>query len=304
MEKEQLQTLINWAEQQGIPYLANAPMREYTTFRVGGPADLLISPKSAEQIRAVLQMCRQEGAPVTLLGNGSNVLVRDGGIRGVVLRLGSEFSQIQIEGNMVVAQAGAKLAAVVNTALGAGLVGMEFAGGIPGSVGGGIYMNAGAYGGELSQVLHSALVLTADLEIVQMPREALALSYRHSALMENGALALEGRFCLEPGDTAAAREYLRELGARRREKQPLDLPSAGSTFKRPAGHYAGALIEAAGLKGFCIGGAQVSEKHAGFVVNRGGSAADILALIRHVQECVLAQSGIWLEPEVLILGED
>ena len=295
---------MEWMNRQGIPYLADAPMRDYTTFRAGGPADLLISPKSAEQIRAVLQMCRQLEVPVTLLGNGSNVLVRDGGIRGAVLRLGSEFSQIQIEGSMVVAQAGAKLAAVVSAALSAGLVGMEFAGGIPGSVGGGIYMNAGAYGGELSQVLHSALVLTADLEMVQMPSEALSLSYRHSALMENGALVLEGRFCLEPGDTAAAREYLRELAARRREKQPLDLPSAGSTFKRPAGHYAGALIEAAGLKGFSIGGAQVSEKHAGFVVNRGGSAADILALIRHVQECVSAQSGIWLEPEVLILGED
>lgn len=295
---------MEWMNRQGIPYLTDAPMRDYTTFRAGGPADLLISPKSAEQIRAVLQMCRQLEVPVTLLGNGSNVLVRDGGIRGAALRLGSEFSQIQIEGSMVIAQAGAKLAAVVSVALNAGLVGMEFAGGIPGSVGGGIYMNAGAYGGELSQVLHSALVLTADLEIVQMPSEALSLSYRHSALMENGALVLEGRFCLEPGDTAAAREYLRELAARRREKQPLDLPSAGSTFKRPAGHYAGALIESAGLKGFSIGGAQVSEKHAGFVVNRGGSAADILALIRHVQECVSAQSGIWLEPEVLILGED
>lgn len=295
---------MEWMNRQGIPYLTDAPMRDYTTFRAGGPADLLVSPKSAEQIRAVLQMCRQLEVPVTLLGNGSNVLVRDGGIRGAALRLGSEFSQIQIEGSMVIAQAGAKLAAVVSAALNAGLVGMEFAGGIPGSVGGGIYMNAGAYGGELSQVLHSALVLTADLEMVQMPSEALSLSYRHSALMENGALVLEGHFCLEPGDTAAAREYLRELAARRREKQPLDLPSAGSTFKRPAGHYAGALIESAGLKGFSIGGAQVSEKHAGFVVNRGGSAADILALIRHVQECVSAQSGIWLEPEVLILGED
>ncbi len=295
---------MEWMNRQGIPYLTDAPMRDYTTFRAGGPADLLVSPKSAEQIRAVLQMCRQLEVPVTLLGNGSNVLVRDGGIRGAALRLGSEFSQIQIEGSMVIAQAGAKLAAVVSAALNAGLVGMEFAGGIPGSVGGGIYMNAGAYGGELSQVLHSALVLTADLEMVQMPSEALSLSYRHSALMENGALVLEGRFCLKPGDTAAAREYLRELAARRREKQPLDLPSAGSTFKRPAGHYAGALIESAGLKGFSIGGAQVSEKHAGFVVNRGGSAADILALIRHVQECVSAQSGIWLEPEVLILGED
>lgn len=300
----QLQTLMEWMNRQGIPYLTDAPMRDYTTFCAGGPADLLISPKSAEQIRAVLQMCRQLEVPVTLLGNGSNVLVRDGGIRGAVLRLGSEFSQIQIEGSMVIAQAGAKLAAVVSAALSAGLVGMEFAGGIPGSVGGGIYMNAGAYGGELSQVLHSALVLTADLEMVQMPSEALSLSYRHSALMENGALVLEGRFCLKPGDTAAAREYLRELAVRRREKQPLDLPSAGSTFKRPAGHYAGALIEAAGLKGLSIGGAQVSEKHAGFVVNRGGSAADILALIRHVQERVSAQSGIWLEPEVLILGED
>lgn len=295
---------MEWMNRQGIPYLTDAPMRDYTTFRAGGPADLLVSPKSAEQIRAVLQMCRQLEVPVTLLGNGSNVLVRDGGIRGAALRLGSEFSQIQIEGSMVIAQAGAKLAAVVSAALNAGLVGMEFAGGIPGSVGGGIYMNAGAYGGELSQVLHSALVLTTDLEMVQMPSEALSLSYRHSALMENGALVLEGRFCLKPGDTAAAREYLRELAARRREKQPLDLPSAGSTFKRPAGHYAGALIESAGLKGFSIGGAQVSEKHAGFVVNRGGSAADILALIRHVQECVSAQSGIWLEPEVLILGED
>lgn len=295
---------MEWMNRQGIPYLTDAPMRDYTTFRAGGPADLLVSPKSAEQIRTVLQMCRQLEVPFALLGNGSNVLVRDGGIRGAVLRLGSEFSQIQIEGRMVVAQAGAKLAAVVSAALNAGLVGMEFAGGIPGSVGGGIYMNAGAYGGELSQVLHSALVLTADLEMVQMPSEALSLSYRHSALMENGTLVLEGHFCLEPGDTAAAREYLRELAARRREKQPLDLPSAGSTFKRPAGHYAGALIESAGLKGFSIGGAQVSEKHAGFVVNRGGSAADILALIRHVQECVSAQSGIWLEPEVLILGED
>ncbi len=278
-------------------------MREYTTFRVGGPADLLVSPGDGGQIRAFLQACRALEIPVTLLGNGSNALVLDGGIRGAVLRLGPEFSQIRIEGDFVTAQAGAKLSAVVGAGLSAGLTGMEFAGGIPGSVGGGLYMNAGAYGGELCQVVERALVLTRELETAVLSKEQMALSYRHSAFMESGAIILEATFRLKRGDVPAARALLRELNARRKQKQPLDLPSAGSTFKRPAGHYAGALIEAAGLKGKRIGGAQVSEKHAGFIVNTGGSAADILALIAYVKDRVYAQSGVRLEPEVLILGE-
>lgn len=279
-------------------------MRDYTTFRVGGPADILLHPGSAEQIQLCLRACRELSIPLTLLGNGSNTLVRDGGIRGAVLRLGPDFAKIQIKGDTVTAQAGAKLSAVVAEALNAGLTGMEFAGGIPGSIGGGLYMNAGAYGGELCQVVQSALALTRDLEVVRLSKEELGLSYRHSAFMENGALILEGTFLLTRGDVAAARERLRELNARRKEKQPLELPSAGSTFKRPAGHYASALIDEAGLKGHQIGGAQVSEKHAGFIVNKGGSAADILALIAYVKDQVYRHSGVRLEPEVLILGED
>ena len=181
---------------------------------------------------------------------------------------------------------------------------MEFAGGIPASVGGGLYMNAGAYGGELRQVVQSALVLNRDLELVCLPKEDLGLSYRHSSFMQNDSIILEVSFCLERGDTAAARALLQELNARRRQKQPLEFASAGSTFKRPPGHFAGALIEAAGLKGTRIGGAQVSEKHAGFIVNLGGSAADILALIALVQDKVYAKSGIRLEPEILVLGEE
>lgn len=304
MKNEQQKKMCRWLEQSGISYRENAPMREYTTFRAGGPADLLVSPSSAEQVRDVLEACRASDLPVTVLGNGSNTLVRDGGIRGVVLHLGPAFSHIRICKNVVTVQAGAKLGAVVNAALGAGLVGMEFAGGIPASVGGGLYMNAGAYGGELSQVVQSALVLNRDLELVCLPKEDLGLSYRHSAFMQNDSIILEVSFCLERGDTAAARALLQELNARRRQKQPLEFASAGSTFKRPPGQFAGALIEAAGLKGTRIGGAQVSEKHAGFIVNLGGSAADILALIALVQDKVYAKSGIRLEPEILVLGEE
>lgn len=280
------------------------PMSRHTTFRVGGPADVLFLPASEEELLRALDAARVAGVPVQLIGNGSNLLVRDGGLRGLTIAMGEPFSRVCVEGNKLAAQAGAPLARVAAAAQEAGLSGLEFASGIPGTLGGGCAMNAGAYGGELKDVLVSARVLLGG-EVRVLSRDELEMGYRTTRVLREGGIVLEARFALVPGDPAEIASKMRELNARRRDKQPLNLPSAGSTFKRPEGHFAGALIEGCGLKGFSVGGAQVSEKHAGFVVNTGGAtAADILALIAHVQETVLRETGVELEPEVRILGED
>lgn len=283
--------------------LENEPMSRHTTFRVGGPADLMYAPENEEQILQALAAAKAAGVATYVVGNGSNLIVRDGGIRGLVILLGEAFSQISIEGCRIEAQAGAMLARVSAAAQEAGLSGLEFANGIPGTLGGGCMMNAGAYGGELSDVFVCARVLV-DGEIRTLDRDGMGLGYRTSYPLRNGGIVLSACFELRQDDPQAILARMKDFNQRRRDKQPLNYPSAGSTFKRPEGHFAGVLIEQCGLKGCTIGGAQVSEKHAGFVINIGGAtAADILALIADIQKTVLDATGVQLETEVRILGE-
>ncbi|MBQ6373128.1 MAG: UDP-N-acetylmuramate dehydrogenase [Clostridia bacterium] len=284
--------------------LTDEPMSRHTTFRVGGPADVMFLPESPEQVAAAMAAARAAAVQVLVIGNGSNLLVRDGGIRGLVIALGEGMSAIRREGHVISAQAGASLARVAAFAQAAGLAGLEFASGIPGSLGGGCAMNAGAYGGQLSDVLIDAEVLM-DGRVRKLSRDELQMGYRTTRPLREGGIVLSARFRLEPDDPEAIAARMRELNARRRDKQPLNYPSAGSVFKRPEGHYAGALIEQAGLKGRSVNGAQVSEKHAGFIVKVAeATAADIIALIETVQREVEAMSGVHLETEVRILGED
>lgn len=284
--------------------LENEPMSRHTTFRVGGPADVLFLPESEDQLLRALAIAREAGAPCIVLGNGSNLVVRDGGIRGLVIVLGEGMAAIVRAGDTLTAWAGASLARVSAYAQASGLSGLEFASGIPGTLGGGCAMNAGAYGGQLSDALVDARVLL-DGEVKTLTVDEMQMGYRTSLPLREGGIVISARFALMPDDPEAIAGRMRELNARRRDKQPLNHPSAGSTFKRPEGHFAGALIEQAGLKGKSVGGAQVSEKHAGFIVNTGGATAtDILTLIGMVQEAVRARFGVCLETEVRILGED
>ena len=281
---------------------AQALLSEYTTMRVGGPADLLVEPETEEQLVAALRLAEQEHIPVCLIGNGSNLLVSDAGFRGLALHVGRALGTIHCEGNHIHAGAGALLSAVARTAADHQLTGMEFAAGIPGSVGGAVCMNAGAYGGEIKQVLTAARVYQ-DGEIRTLSNAQLDFGYRHSAVMEKGGVVLSADFVLQPGDPAQIANTMADLARRRREKQPLQYPSCGSFFKRPEGYFAGALIEQSGLKGFTVSGAQVSELHAGFLINRGGAtAADVYAVMRHVQKTVQERFGVSLEPEVKLIG--
>ena len=271
---------------------------------MGGPADVLFLPESAQELQRATELAREAGEECLVIGNGSNLLVRDGGVRGLVIKLAGPMSGISVEGNSIRAQAGAPLSQVSRAALQASLTGLEFASGIPGSLGGALAMNAGAYGGELSQVVREAMVLM-DGRVQTLSREELAMGYRTTRVLREGGIVLSAVLDLKEGDASQIAETMDELNRRRREKQPLSFPSAGSTFKRPDGYFAGALIEQAGLKGYAIGGAQVSEKHAGFLINRGGAtASDLLRLIEYVQERVYAQSGVRLETEVRICGVD
>ncbi len=275
-------------------------MKRYTTFKIGGKADLLALPESEAQLRAVLAACRE--IPHAIMGNGSNLLVGDGGFRGVLIRIGSGFSQIRIEGNAIFAQAGATLSAVAQCARRAGLSGMEPLAGIPGSVGGAILMNAGAYDGEIANVLSACTCILPD-GTVETSRDH-GFSYRHSRYMENGAILTGGVFMLTPGKEEEIGARMELYAQKRREKQPLSLPSAGSAFKRPPGGFAAQMIDEAGLRGYRVGGAAVSEKHAGFVVNMGGATArDVRTLLEDVQKKVLDSHGVLLEPEIRFLGE-
>lgn len=279
------------------------PLSRHTTFRVGGAAEYFVTPELG-QIPQVVALCKRYDLPLTVIGNGSNLLIADAGLRGVVMEIGRAAAGITVtDGTDLLVQAGTLLSEVANTAAKHGLAGMEFAAGIPGSMGGAVVMNAGAYGGEMKDILTEVRVLTLDGEILVRPAQELDLSYRHSRMMDEGELVLEARVHLEKDDEAAIRARMEELKKKRVEKQPLEYPSAGSTFKRPEGYFAGKLIEDAGLRGFRVGDAQVSEKHCGFVINRGSAtAADIIELMHQVQLRVREQSGVDLEPEVRLLG--
>ena len=284
--------------------MTDEPMARHTTFRIGGPADLMLSAASGNEIIAARRDADALGVQTLVLGNGSNTLARDGGVRGLVILIGEHMSDISFDGPVVTAGAGASLTRLCREAMERGLDGLVPLSGIPGSVGGAVAMNAGAYGGQISDTLSEALVVDGG-EARRMAASELALGYRDSIVLRRGLVVAAARFVLRPGDKTAMTEAANELAQRRRDKQPLTLPSAGSVFKRPEGHFAGALIEAAGLKGFSIGGAQVSEKHAGFIVNTGGATAgDVLALIRYIQDRVFERDGVRLEPEVRVVGED
>lgn len=283
----------------------NCDMSRFTSFRAGGKADLLIMPESLEELKFALQELSGENVPHIVMGNGSNILVKDGGYRGAVVKLGDAFGSIEIQGETLVAGCGALMSSVAKAALDAELSGFEFASGIPGSLGGAVFMNAGAYGGEMADIIAEARILAKDgsREYVLSCRE-LGLSYRHSVLHETGDIAIRVTLRLSKGKAADIRAEMRELTARRNKKQPVSLPSAGSFFKRPVGHFAGKLIQDAGLKGLSVGGAQVSPLHSGFIVNTGdATATDILQLMDVVQATVFDKFGIKLEPEVRIIGE-
>ncbi len=279
-------------------------MKGHTTFRIGGPAQYFLSPKDSGELAETLSVCREYGIPWFILGNGSNLLVSDSGYPGAVIQLGKGFSEIRTEGSRIYAGAGALLSAIARKAWEAGLSGLEFAGGIPGSLGGGVVMNAGAYGKELKDVLFYVAVLTPKGSREELTPDQLELGYRTSNILSRGYVVLEAGFSLKEGKPEEIFAQMEELAARRREKQPLEYPSAGSTFKRPAGYFAGKLIQDAGFSGFRVGDAQVSPKHCGFVVNAGNaSAAEVSALCAQVAAGVKEKFGVDLEMEVKKLGQ-
>ncbi len=281
------------------------PMSKHTTFRIGGPADLFLTPESIGQIESLCQLFRKEKIPYLVLGNGSNVLVGDQGIRGVVIQMGNRFASCEVSGNALKAQAGIKLSRLSGIALEHNLTGLEFAAGIPGTFGGALFMNAGAYEGEMSQVVTKVCYLDVNGMVREVPKEECSFGYRSSIFTKNPELiVLGGTVQLEQGDASQIRAKMDDFAERRVSKQPLHLPSAGSTFKRPEGHFAGKLIQDAGLMGLRVGGASISEKHAGFVVNdRGATAKDVRNLMEEVQMRVMEKYGVMLEPEVRFLGE-
>ena len=277
-------------------------MKNHTTFRIGGPAKLFIEPKNEDELSKCYKLLKENGVEPIILGRGSNLLVRDEGIDGAIIHFGEDFAAIDLEGSTVCAEAGASLAAVASAALQNSLAGMEFAHGIPGSLGGALYMNAGAYGGEMSQIVETVRYMDADGSIREREVAECAYGYRHSIFEEENSVILGAKIRLEKGDKEAIAARMRELSEKRIASQPLDKPSAGSTFKRPATGYAAAMIDQSGLKGLTVGGAQVSEKHAGFVINAdNASFADVVELMARVQEKVHENFGVILEPEVKII---
>lgn len=280
------------------------PMKNHTSFKVGGPVDVMVFPTNYEMVRNVISLCNKDNVNYFILGNGSNLLVKDGGIRGVVIKF-SKLNKVVVEGNKVIAESGAKLSDVSKAALNASLTGFEFACGIPGSIGGATTMNAGAYDGEMSRAIHSALVIDNHGEIRNLSKEELELSYRTSAILKYGYTVLQATLELAIGEQEKIKARIDQLTERRCERQPLEYASAGSTFKRPEGYFAGKLIQDAGLKGVHVGDAEVSEKHSGFIINKGNaSAKDILELIALVQSKVHEAFGVDLHTEVRIIGED
>ena len=283
--------------------LLEEPMSKHTTFRVGGPVDVFVSP-SLEQLPEIMEIAKANEVPVTIIGNGSNLLVGDKGIRGLVISLGKEAENLSVEGTQMTLGAGCMLSKAAAEAARRSLSGLEFASGIPGSLGGAVVMNAGAYGGEMKDVIINCRVLTPEGEVKELSPEELELSYRHSCIPEKNYIVLSATVQLTPREESLIREEMADYKSRRIEKQPLEYPSAGSTFKRPEGYFAGKLIQDAGLSGYTVGGAKVSEKHCGFVINAGNaSAADVLQLIQDVQDKVYEVFQVKLEPEVKMIGE-
>jgi len=280
------------------------PMENYTSFKVGGPADVLVTPENAEEVQSIIKICKENNVDYYLVGNGSNLLIRDGGIRGVVIKL-SNLNKIEVKGNRIIAQSGVSLYNVTMVALDEGLKGIEFASGIPGSIGGAAAMNAGAYDGEMSMVLESTLVIDNNGELLTLTKDEMELTYRSSAVLIKGYTVISVTLNLQPGDKEAIKARMDVLAQRRSDKQPLEYPSAGSTFKRPEGHYASVLIQECDLKGTSVGDAEVSVKHSGFIVNKkNASAKDILDLIKLVQQKVKEKFSVELDTEVKIWGED
>ena len=297
IEKEQLMSISD-------NVLFDEPMSRHTTFRIGGAADAFVSVRGADEAERVIQYCKDTDTPYMIMGNGSNMLVGDKGIRGVVIQIGNGMSDCRIDGETVYAEAGILMSSLAKRILEASLTGFEFAAGIPGTLGGGIYMNAGAYGGELKNVIESVTFICPDGLIKTETADKLDFGYRHSMFEKGGYTILSCKIRLKKGDYGEIKALMADYNSRRSEKQPLCEPPAGSTFKRPEGYFAGKLIQDAGLMGFSIGGAAVSEKHAGFVVNKGGATAqDVMSLIEYIQKTVEEKFGVKLEPEVRLIGE-
>ena len=294
--------LVNKIDEKDI--IENVSMAEHTSFKAGGNADMMVLPQNIEELKHALQVLAGSDYPYMILGNGSNVLVKDSGYRGVMVKMGSGFDHVNVDGCNVVCGAATLLSVAAKTAAAAGLKGFEFASGIPGSIGGAIFMNAGAYDGEMKFVLEKARVISKDGNTDRyMTAEELDMGYRHTTLHESGDIVVEVVLKLEEGDAAEIKAQIAELTARRNSKQPVNFPSAGSFFKRPTGYFAGKLVQDAGLKGLTVGGAQVSELHSGFIINKGGATAtDIIQLMEIVQQTVMDKFGVMLEPEVRIIG--
>lgn len=302
MKDTMLELLSQYVGKERV--LKDEPMKAHTTFRIGGPADYFVTPENAEQVKAIVNLCKEQNVPWYILGNGSNLLVGDGGYRGVIIQIYRNMNQIKVDGCEITAAAGALLSKISACALEQSLTGMEFASGIPGTIGGAAVMNAGAYGGEMKDILTQVTVLKKDGTIVDLPVEALELGYRTSIIKKEEYVVLEAKLKLQPGNHEEIRGRMDELRYQRTSKQPLEFPSAGSTFKRPEGYFAGKLIMDAGLRGYRVGDAMVAEKHCGFVVNAGDATAkDVCTLMKEVSAIVKEQFGVELEPEVKFLGE-
>ncbi|CEN85760.1 UDP-N-acetylenolpyruvoylglucosamine reductase [[Clostridium] sordellii] len=304
MNKEFIyKNLLNILDKEGI-YL-NEPMKNHISFKVGGPADFLLKPKTEDEIKRLIEFFKNENIPYIVIGNGSNLLVKDGGIRGVVIKIADNFNKFEIEDTKVVAQSGALLSFMGKAILNKSLTGFEFAAGIPGTLGGAIAMNAGAYGGEMKDIVKSVRLMDSKGNIIELSNKEMEFEYRRSLISKSDYIVLSAIMELKEGNFDEIKGYMKELTKSRVTKQPLNLPSAGSTFKRPEGHFAAKLIEDSGLKGLTLGGARVSEKHSGFVVNIGDAKAkDIIELINVVKSTVYSKFGVMLEEEVKILGDE
>ena len=296
---------IEYIANSGFDYILNADMREYTTFKIGGKADILIQPRSNEELINIISEAKKNNTPITFIGNGSNLLVLDGGIRGVVIRFGQNLSNSTVADNVITAQSGITMARLAAIAAENSLTGFEFASGIPGTLGGGIVMNAGAYKGELKDVVFEVTALLPDGTVKVFKKDELDFSYRHSVFSDSEMLILSAKIQLQKGETEKIKAYMSELSRKRRTTQPLEYPSAGSAFKRPQNGYAAAMIDSSGLKGYSVGDAQVSEKHAGFVINKGNATAkDIMTLLRDIQAKVFTDHNTMLEAEIVFVGEE
>lgn len=281
------------------------PMKKHTSFKLGGPADILVTPHSKEQLVLVLGYCNKNSIPFYVIGNGTNLLVRDKGIRGVVIKIFNNYNEIKVEGNVICAEAGALLSRIANTAYDNSLTGFEFAHGIPGTLGGAVTMNAGAYGGEMKDVVYMTEFVNKDGKIVTIKNDEHKFSYRDSSIQRSQGVVLKSWIKLEKGNKQDIKARMEELMKKRKDKQPIEMPSAGSVFKRPEGHFAGKLIEDCGLRGFNIGGAQVSPKHCGFIVNTGtATTQDVLNLVNTIQKNVKDKFNVDMHTEVRIIGEE